>query len=84
MSWRDRAACIDTPRDWFFPLPGPNLVADIKRAKAVCASCPVRDDCLEYALSFVTGRYITLPGIYGGTTESERWRIARTRVINNP
>ena len=33
-------------------------------------------------MSFVTGRYITLPGIYGGTTEQERWRLARTRVIN--
>lgn len=33
-------------------------------------------------MSFVRGRYITLPGIYGGTTETERWKLARTRVIN--
>lgn len=83
MNWRDRAACIGQPLELFFPLPGPRFIAQVKQAKEVCASCPVRDDCLDYALTFVKGRYITLPGIYGGLTEPERWKLARSRVINN-
>jgi hypothetical protein len=59
------------------------MMKQIKAAKAICAICPVQSDCLEYAMTFVRGRYIMLPGIYGGTTEAERWKLARTRVINN-
>ena len=83
LTWRDRAGCLDQPVDWFFPMPGPNLKNEISRAKAICSTCPVKQQCLDYAMSFVRGRYITLPGIYGGTTETERWKLARTHVINN-
>ena len=83
VNWRDRAACIDTPLEWFFPMPGPNLQREVKRAKAICASCPVQADCLDYALEFVKGRYITLPGIYGGMTEPERWKFRHTHMLNS-
>ena len=82
VTWKERGACVDLPVETFFPTPGPHMARQIKAAKAICAGCPVQAQCLEYAMSFVTGRYITLPGIYGGTTESERWKLARTRVIN--
>ena len=83
MNWKERGACVDTPLEWFFPMPGPKFQQEVRRAKAICADCPVRTDCLEYALDFVRGRYITLPGIYGGHTEPERWKIARTRVLDS-
>ena len=83
MNWKERAACIDTPLEWFFPMPGPHFQQEVRRAKAICADCPVQVDCLEYALEHVKGRYITLPGIYGGHTEPERWKIARTRVLDS-
>lgn len=82
MNWRERAACLDLPLEMFFPKPGPRLYGLTKQAKAVCASCPVRVDCLEFALTFVRGKVIMNPGIYGGTTEQERWEIARQRMIN--
>ena len=83
MNWKERGACVDTPLEWFFPMPGPKFQQEVRRAKAICADCPVRTDCLEYALDFVRGRYITLPGIYGGHTEPERWKIARTRMVDS-
>lgn len=83
VTWQERAACLDLPLETFFPLPGPHMMKQIKAAKAICATCPVQSECLEYAMTFVRGRYIMLPGIYGGTTESERWKLARTRVINS-
>lgn len=41
-------------------------------AKAVCATCPVTDECLEYGLSFIDG-------IYGGTSYLDRRRIRQER-----
>lgn len=45
-------------------------------AKAICADCPVRIECLEYAL--VTGAN---HGIWGGLSERERKRIRHQRRI---
>ena len=71
--WRQRAACRDEDPELFFPLseigPGTHQVA---RAKAVCASCPVRAECLGYALDNGLDH-----GIFGGTTESERRTLRR-------
>jgi len=40
---------------------------DIARAKAVCASCLVRQPCLEFALATHQ-----VHGVWGGLTEEER------------
>jgi WhiB family redox-sensing transcriptional regulator len=45
-----------------------------QRAKAICATCPVREACLEFAL---TNR--EHDGVWGGATERERRRIVRQR-----
>jgi WhiB family redox-sensing transcriptional regulator len=37
------------------------------RAKSICAECPVRAECLDYALSIREPH-----GIWGGLTEAER------------
>jgi WhiB family redox-sensing transcriptional regulator len=70
--WMERAACRGLSTDLFFPERG----ADASAAKAVCAACPVRDDCYEYA--FESGER---HGIWGGTSERERRRIRRQRRI---
>ena len=48
--WRDRAACrdVDVDADLFFPAAesGPAHDAQVAAAKAVCARCPVRAECL--------------------------------------
>lgn len=70
MSWRFRAACIGQPIELFFQDRGRNDQA--RRARAICSDCPVRSDCLDFAMSFPDGE---LPGIYGGLTEGERRKI---------
>lgn len=43
-------------------------------AKVVCASCPVREPCLEFALATRQ-----MDGIWGGLTETQRRRLRRRR-----
>lgn len=68
MDWRHRAECRDEDPELFFPVgtTGPALL-QITEAKAVCYRCPVRAECLEWALS--TGQN---DGIWGGLSEDER------------
>lgn len=70
--WRVRAACSGYPNTLFFPTS--DVVDDgaVERAKAVCAVCPVIEDCLEYALE--TNQRA---GIWGGTSEQERKSLRR-------
>jgi WhiB family redox-sensing transcriptional regulator len=73
--WRADAACRGEAAELFFPSgsTGPALT-QIAKAKEVCARCPVREACLEFALG--TGqRY----GIWGGLTEDERRSVRRRR-----
>lgn len=73
-SWRDRAACRDMDSELFFPIGTTGLALDqAERAKAVCASCPVSPQCLEFAMS--TGQN----GVWGGLTEDERRKRRRRR-----
>jgi WhiB family redox-sensing transcriptional regulator len=71
--WREHAACRDEDPELFFPLSemGPGA-RQADEAKAVCARCPVREQCLEYALDNGLDH-----GIFGGLTESERRRLRR-------
>lgn len=79
-SWRDDAACLDMPGDVFFPVRGnsrkddPTYDAQIAEAKAICAGCPVRVDCLDWALA--TGQAF---GIWGGLTPDERRPLQKAR-----
>lgn len=61
--WARDAACAGTDPDRWFPGKGANL----KPAKAVCAGCPVRQECLEYALAWNIA-----DGIWGGLSARER------------
>ena len=64
--WRARALCRTAPnRDVFFPRRGENLATEA--ARAVCAGCPVREPCLNYALD-----HNIKNGVWGGTSERER------------
>ena len=50
MDWRHNAACLTEDPELFFPIgnTGPAL-AQIERAKQVCARCEVREQCLAWA-----------------------------------
>jgi WhiB family redox-sensing transcriptional regulator len=69
-SWMRRAACSGVGIDTFFADDEPTLA----EARAVCDVCPVRAECLEFALA---DRSVT--GIWAGTDDVERRRIRRRR-----
>jgi WhiB family transcriptional regulator, redox-sensing transcriptional regulator len=71
--WRSAAACQSCDPDLFFPLSssGP-AVEQIARAKEICARCPVRRECLAFAL-----RTRQAHGVWGGLTEQERYPAGR-------
>ncbi len=73
-AWRDRAACRDVDPELFYPAAedGPSLRAQVTAAKAVCAGCPVRVECLAEALARIPY------GVAGGLTEHERRQLRRT------
>jgi WhiB family redox-sensing transcriptional regulator len=74
MSWQALAACRSIPLDAFIV----DDVSDRQRQEALkfCVSCPVRAECLADALSATR---FNPPGIWGGTTRQERFKMKGTR-----
>jgi len=68
--WRLDAACRDLDTAVFFPVSDDEAAT----AKAVCASCGVREACLDFAL--ITRQD---DGVWGGLDENERRRVRRRR-----
>jgi WhiB family transcriptional regulator, redox-sensing transcriptional regulator len=66
--WRFDAACTFEPKDLFFPDRGESA----QPAKLVCSTCPVKVDCLRYAIEERLWW-----GIWGGTNEKERRPLIR-------
>jgi len=64
--WTEQALCAQTDPEAFFPEKG----GTTRPAKAMCATCPVRVECLEYALDN-DERF----GIWGGLSERERRKL---------
>jgi hypothetical protein len=67
--WADQAACRDSDLATFFPTVGDRRT--YLTAIAICGDCPVRQDCLDYA---VTNRIKF--GVWGGLNEDRRRRLA--------
>lgn len=73
-------ACRDTTTpEIFFPPPGGTHI-EVRAAKQICATCPVRVECLEYAFDYIRVSGQPVPGIWGGTTERERRDLGRDRT----
>jgi WhiB family redox-sensing transcriptional regulator len=71
--WWHRAECRHYASQVdFFPTRGESA----RDAKAVCARCPVAEQCLEYAL-----RWEPLCGVWGGLNERERRQLRRERQL---
>ncbi|MDQ0994110.1 WhiB family redox-sensing transcriptional regulator [Streptomyces sp. V3I7] len=68
LSWQEDALCAQTGADFFFPEPG----SSVREAKRICALCPIRTACLEYALDS-DERF----GVWGGLSEKERLALRR-------
>ena len=68
--WRQYARCLGADPELFYPSSEDTAAP----AKSICAVCPVREPCLEHA---ITAR--EKQGVWGGLTEKERRRLIRHR-----
>ena len=66
--WRAEGLCGKTNPDLFFAVGA----VEHKQAKRICRECPVREQCLSYAMDSPIDH-----GIWGGLTERERRRWRR-------
>lgn len=74
-AWRDRAACRPHPTAWWFPERGEIP----EQAWRICASCPVRADCLDHAVD-----HRETHGVWGGLGERQRRKLRRARLLEQP
>ncbi|HEX4541489.1 MAG TPA: WhiB family transcriptional regulator [Acidimicrobiales bacterium] len=70
--WMTAGKCQDMAPSVFFPNDG----VGVEVARRICADCPVKAPCLEYALLNRIDH-----GVWGGASERERRRIARRRRL---
>jgi WhiB family redox-sensing transcriptional regulator len=74
-NWWSAATCRSADPELFFPISAfGQALEQVEEAKAICARCPVRRQCLAFAL-----RTRQAHGIWGGMTEEERAFIRRPR-----
>ncbi len=69
-AWMQKGKCRELAPETFFPSDG----VGVEIARRICADCPVKEPCLEYALHNRIEH-----GVWGGASERERRRIARRR-----
>jgi WhiB family redox-sensing transcriptional regulator len=74
LEWTEHAACAGANVDLFFPQKRPTVrpSRQVLESKRICAACPVRPQCLEYALERPEPE-----GTWGGLTEWERRDLRR-------
>jgi WhiB family redox-sensing transcriptional regulator len=76
--WAERALCAQADPDAWFPDKGQRALAEI--AMGICGHCPVRTQCLDYALSGADTWGGIATGIWGGTTPQERDRLRQRKA----
>lgn len=69
--FRENGLCAEVDPELFFPDKG----GSTRAAKGICARCPVKQECLEFALDDPGVPF----GIWGGMSERERRRLKRDR-----
>ena len=78
-TWQAKASCRGPQAEAFFPPSHAERKEEKlqreEHAKAICASCSVRPDCLEYAI-----RIHEPHGIWGGLNEMERKQLTDRRA----
>lgn len=75
-AWKKSAACRDLPTEVFYASPSKEA-----SALAICGYCPVKPECLEYALEF-EGSDRDRYGIFGGMTPKDRIAELKRRNPN--
>jgi WhiB family redox-sensing transcriptional regulator len=70
--WMAQGNCARESPSTFFPSDG----VGVEVARRICATCPVKDQCLEHALVNRIDH-----GVWGGCSERERRRILKRRRL---
>lgn len=71
--WWIKAACLGEDTEMFFPIGSTGRALEqTEQAKAICAVCEVRTECLEWAI--VNNQQ---DGVWGGLPEDERRTLRR-------
>lgn len=74
-NWRSRGACASADPDLFFPISSSGASRhQEEQAKAVCARCGVRTECLDFAIVSRQAH-----GVWGGLGEAELAALRRSR-----
>lgn len=74
--WMAHAACKGSGPEPFFPDGTEGVPAEVLR---LCSGCPVRDECLNYALADPE-----LHGIWAGTSQRQRGRMRKRAGMKRP
>jgi len=74
LEWQMDAPCAQTDPEVFFP----EDKADVRLAKSICKTCPVKTQCLAFAMENAETF-----GVWGGTTARER-QILRNKGRGRP
>jgi WhiB family redox-sensing transcriptional regulator len=72
VAWMQLALCREVGGDFWHADEGEGQTYATNRAIAICKQCPVRDLCLDYALT-----NNEMIGVWGGTTPSQRKRMRK-------
>lgn len=67
--WQDKAACKNMDSAIFLS----GVTSRVMKAKEICESCPVIEECLAFAIANEDFE----PHVYGGMTGAERRSLAR-------
>lgn len=70
-SWQQNALCLQVDGDLFFAEEGGTVVD----AKGVCRRCPVRQECLTFAMEAEAAATCSRFGVYEGMSPTERKRL---------
>jgi WhiB family redox-sensing transcriptional regulator len=65
--------CRLEPPSTFFPSDGMGVIV----AQRICEECPVKVECLEYALAHRIDH-----GVWGGASERQRRRLLKARSVD--
>jgi len=71
LAWQDKALCAQSDGEAWFPEKG----GSTRLPKQICRACPVRMECLDYAME-----HDLRHGVWGGLSERERHRLKCARL----
>lgn len=77
--WTDTPACAGTDTEMWFVEDNKRDYSEVNLLKRICAGCPVKQQCLEYAL------HNSVQGFWAGTVPRHRNRLRKKlNIIPTP